>query len=165
MTTKVKPIPEGYHTITPYIVVRDAARAIDFYKRAFGALELMRSLSPDGKSIMHAELKIGDSIFMLNDEFPAWKVLSPESLGGSSTTLYLYVADADATYNQAVAAGATVAMPIMDAFWGDRCGQIVDPFGHKWSVATHKLDLTPEEIHKAGAVAMAQMSKEKGCGQ
>ncbi len=160
MAEKVKPIPEGFHTLTPYLVVRDAARGIEFYKRAFGAVELGRLLTPDGKSIMHAALKIGDSVLMLNDEFPDMKALSPQALGGTGVTLHLYVENVDAAFNKAVSAGATVSMPLMDAFWGDRYGQLLDPFGHKWSLATHKQDLTPEQIRKGGEAAFAQMSKQ-----
>lgn len=154
---KVKAIPEGFHTLTPYLIVREAARAIEFYQRAFGAKSRSLHHGPDGKSIVHAELQIGDSIFMLGEEYPAMKILSPQSLGGSGTGVHIYVEDVDALFNQAVSAGATVAMPLMDAFWGDRYGKLVDPFGHHWSLATHKQDLSEEEIEKAGKIAMAEM--------
>jgi len=141
----VKPIPDGWHTVTPSLTVRGAARAIEFYKQAFGAKETMRMPGPEGK-IMHAELKIGDSVVMLNDEFPDMGTRSPESLGGSPASLFLYVEDVDAAFDRAVKAGAQVAMPVQDMFWGDRFGRVIDPFGHGWAMATHKEDLTPEEI-------------------
>jgi PhnB protein len=158
MTKATKPIPEGYHTLTPYLTVRDAARAIDFYKRAFGATEKERMASPEGK-IMHAELRIGDSIIMLGDEFPGAKCRSPQALGGTTGGLFVYVKDVDAAFQQAVNAGATVDMPVADMFWGDRFGKLTDPFGHEWSLATHKQDLTAEEIRKAGEAAMAEMAR------
>ena len=131
MTVKVKAVPERYHTITPHLVVRGAGRAIDFYKRAFGAEELSRSPGPGGL-LMHAELKIGDSVVMLCDEFPQMeRWVSPESLKGTTTAMHLYVEDADAVFTRAVAAGAKVSMPLMDAFWGDRYGKLTDPFGHE----------------------------------
>src|SRR5262249_8486497 len=146
MSQKVKPVPDGFHTITPYLVIRDAAKAIDFYKKAFGAEEISRMPMPNGK-IGHAELKIGNSKLCPGDEFPGMPQ-SPQALGGSSTGLCLYVADADAVFNRAVAAGATVQMPLADMFWGDRYGKLIDPFGHQWSVATHKEDVPPEEMAK-----------------
>ena len=142
----VKPIPEGYHTATPYLTVRGAAKAIDFYKKAFGAQELMRMPGPEGR-IGHAEIRIGDSIIMLTDEAPdASSSRAPESLGGTTSSVFLYVDNVDALVARAVEAGATVAVPLQDMFWGDRFGQLRDPFGHSWGVATHKEDLTPEEI-------------------
>ncbi len=156
-----KPIPEGYHTLTPHITVRNAARAIEFYKQAFGA-GVRGVINGPGGNIMHAELKIGDSILMLNDEYPDMKVLSPLGLGGSATTLHLYVEDVDAAFSRAVAAGAKLTMPVSDAFWGDRYGQLEDPFGHKWSLATHKADLTKEEIEKAAQAFFAEMGKAAG---
>lgn len=160
-TKKVKPIPEGYHTITPHIVVRDAAKAIEFYKRAFGAEEVMRLPGPDGHGIMHAELKIGDSFIMLGEESPdmGGECRSPESLGGSAVTLNLYVKDVDAAFERAVSAGAQVKMPLADMFWGDRYGALVDPFGHKWSLATHIEDVSPEEIRKRAEAFFAQAAK------
>ena len=139
-----KAIPEGYHTITPHLIVKGAAEAIEFYKNAFGAEEVMRMPGPDGM-IMHSELRIGDSHFMLNDEFPNFGKMGPKSIGGTAVTIHLYVSDVDALYARAVKAGAKATMPIADMFWGDRYGQIEDPFGHQWSLATHKEDLTPEE--------------------
>jgi uncharacterized glyoxalase superfamily protein PhnB len=155
-----KPIPEGFHTLTPHLVVRNAAQAIEFYKRAFGAeVRGVSHHSPDGK-ITHAELKIGDSILMLADEFPEANCLSPQALGGSPITLHIYVEDVDTAFSRAVAAGATVTMPLADQFWGDRYGQLVDPFGHRWSLATHKQDLTHEEIRKAAEAVFAKMAKQ-----
>ncbi|HSA97703.1 MAG TPA: VOC family protein [Candidatus Nitrosotenuis sp.] len=147
--SKVKPIPDGYSTVTPTLTVREAAKAIEFYKRAFDAQEIFRFPSPDGKTIMHAEIKIGNSIVMLNDEFPQMDCRSPQSIGGTGSSIFLYVNDADATFNKAVSAGAKPLMPLMDAFWGDRFGSIQDPYGHVWSIATHKKDMTHEEIKKA----------------
>lgn len=141
----VKPIPEGMHTITPHIVCDGAAQAIDFYKKAFGATEVMRLPGPDGK-LMHAALQIGDSRLMLVDSHPDWGCLSPQSLKGSAVTIHLSVENADAVFAQAIAAGATVKVPVGDAFWGDRYGVLEDPFGHAWSVATHVRDMTPDEI-------------------
>ncbi len=154
-----KAIPEGFHTITPHLVVHDAVKAIEFYKRAFGAEVSGIHRSADGK-VMHADLKIGDSHVMLNDEYPEMKVVSPLSLGGSAVTLHIYVDDVDALFNRATAAGATVTIPLMDMFWGDRYGKLSDPFGHHWSLATHKEDLSPEEVERRGAAAFAQMSKQ-----
>jgi PhnB protein len=145
-----KPIPDGYHSVTPTLTVRGAANAIEFYKKAFGAQETMRFLGPDGKSIMHAEIKIGNSRIMLADESPQMKCLSPQSVGGATSGIFLYVENSDDVFNRAVSAGGKVTMPIADAFWGDRCGGIEDPFGHRWMIATHKRDMTPEETHKAG---------------
>ncbi len=141
-----KPIPDGFTTITPHLVVRGADRAIAFYKKAFGAEELMRMPGPDGQTVMHCELKIGDSLLMICEEMEHCK--SPQALSGSPVTIHLYVPDVDRVFNQAVAAGAAVEMPVMDAFWGDRYGKMKDPFGHQWSVATHTRDLTPEEMQK-----------------
>ena len=157
-----KPIPEGYHTLTPQIVVRDAARAIEFYKSAFGA-ELLNA-APDGPGgkITHASMKIGDSILMLTDEFPEWGCLGPQSIGGSPVTLHIYVEDVDALFDRAVAAGAKVTMPLQDQFWGDRYGQLADPFGHRWSLATHKEELTREEVAKRSEAIFSKMSKEAG---
>jgi len=141
----VKPIPEGYHSVTPYLCVKGAAAAIDFYKKAFGAKELLRMPAP-GEKIGHAEIQIGDSHVMLADEFPEMGFLSPQSVGGSPVMMHLYVEDVDITANKAVAAGAKVTRPVADQFYGDRGGQVEDPFGHKWYVSTHKEDVSPEEI-------------------
>lgn len=143
----VKPIPEGYHTATPYLIVKDAAQAIEFYKKAFGATELLRLADPNGK-VGHAEIKIGDSPIMLADEFPEMNVRGPQSLGGSPVSILLYVRDVDALANQAVAAGAKVLRPVKDQFYGDRSGTFTDPFGHVWTIATHKEDVSPEEMHQ-----------------
>jgi PhnB protein len=147
-----KPIPEGYHSVTPYLYMKGAARAIEFYKKAFRATERMRITQPDGR-VGHAELQIGDSVIMMADEFPEMGVRSPESLGGSPVSIHLYVEDADATFQQAVAAGATVRRPIADQFYGDRLGGLTDPFGHTWWISTHIEDLSPEEIEKRAASA------------
>src|SRR5262245_2637134 len=150
MARNVKPVPDGYHTLTPGIVVKDAARAIEFYRKAFGAEEHLRMNGPDGKSIAHAELRIGDSIFMLGEENPAWGARSPQTIKGTAVSLNLYVKDADATFKRAIDAGAQVKQPLENAFWGDRYGKVVDPFGHEWGIATHVEDLTPDEIAKRG---------------
>ena len=146
----LKPIPEGMHSLTPHLVCAGAADAISFYKRAFKAIEQARLPGPDGK-LMHAAVKIGDSTLMLVDENPQWGSLGPKALKGSPVTIHLYVPDVDATVAQAVAAGAKVTMPVADMFWGDRYGQLEDPFGHRWSVATHTRDLTSEEIREGMA--------------
>ena len=161
MSESVKIIPEGYHSVNPYLVVRNADRAIEFYKKAFGAEERSRMHGPDGKAIMHAELKIGDSVFMLTEESPDMKALSPESIGGSPVSLYVYVKDVDSIFNQAVSEGATILHPVNDQFYGDRSGYLKDPFGHLWSIATHKKDLSPDELRKAGQAFFEQMSKAK----
>ena len=148
--SNVKPIPDGMHSMTPHLVCAGAAQAIEFYARAFGAVEQMRLPGPGGK-LMHASVRIGDSMVMLVDENREWGALGPLSLNGSPVTIHLQVADVDAVFAQAVAAGATVTMPLADMFWGDRYGQLKDPFGHLWSVATHQRDLTPQEIQEAMA--------------
>ncbi len=141
----VKPIPEGFHTATPHLVVSDAAAAIEFYQKAFGAEEVNRMPGPEGK-IMHAAIRIGDSPVMLNDEFPDMGTVGPKAIGGTAVTIHLYVKDADAVWDSATKAGATLFVPIVDMFWGDRYGVIEDPFGHRWSIATHTQDLTPEQV-------------------
>jgi uncharacterized glyoxalase superfamily protein PhnB len=146
----VKPIPEGMHALTPHLTCANAAAAIDFYKAAFGAVELSRLPGPQGK-LMHAMVRIGDSPLMLVDENPEWGLLGPKALKGSPVVIHLYVEDADAVVARAVAAGAKVTMPLADMFWGDRYGHLEDPFGHRWSVATHTRDLQPEEIRQAMA--------------
>lgn len=148
MTPKTKPIPPGLHSVTPNLTMRETGKAIDFYKRAFGAEERMRFLAPDGKGIMHAEIKIGDSIIFLSDERPEMGCRGPQSLGGTPVGFFLYVEDVDQAFDRAVSAGAKSEGPVSDMFWGDRCGQLTDPFGHKWTLATHKEDLTMEEIGK-----------------
>jgi PhnB protein len=151
-----RPIPEGYHTLSAYLVVDDAARAIDYYVRAFDAKELGRMEAPGGK-IGHAELEIGDSRIMLSDPFPQSATRPPKELGGTSASLFMYVEDVDAVVRQAVDAGATVTMEVADQFWGDRFGTITDPFGHVWSIATHIEDVAPDEMAERAKAAMAAM--------
>jgi len=157
MASKVKPIPEGYHTATPYLTVHDGARALDFYKQAFGAQVVVRMDGPDGK-VGHAEIQIGDSRIMLADEYPNMGAKSPETLGASPVAILLYVEDVDAVFQQAVAAGAKEDRPVQDQFYGDRSGSVVDPFGHRWLVATHTEDVSPEEMKRRMAKAMAPAS-------
>lgn len=153
----VKPIPEGYNSVNAYLAVDDAAEAIEFYERAFGAKERGRMPGPEGK-IAHAELQIGDSVVMLSDPLPQQSVKSPKQLGGTSASLMLYVEDVDEFVQQAVDAGATITMPVEDQFWGDRFGKVMDPFGHDWSIATHVEDVSPEEMAKRGQEAMASFT-------
>ena len=157
MTAQVDPIPKDMHTITPHLVCDGAAEAIEFYKKAFNAVEHARMQTPDGK-IMHAMIMIGDSHLMLVDEFPDYGSIGPNKLKGTPVTLHMYVQDVDRAFAQAVAAGATVKMPLENQFWGDRYGQVVDPFGHIWSIATHVKDMTPEEMNQA----MQSMNPECG---
>jgi PhnB protein len=152
-----KPIPEGYHTLTTYLAVDSAAEAIEYYKRAFGAKERVRMEAP-GNAIGHAELEIGDSLIMLSDPFPQATTKPPSELGGTTTSLLMYVEDVDAAFQKAIDAGGTATMEPDDQFWGDRLGSITDPFGHVWQIATHVEDLTPEEIAERGKAAMAAMS-------
>ena len=152
----VNPIPEGYHTVTPFLTVDDAARAIEFYQRAFGATERGRMLGPDGK-VAHAEIQIGDSVVMLSDPFPHSTVKPPTELGGTSVGVFVYVEEVDAVFHQAVDAGATVTMALEDMFWGDRFGSVTDPYGHHWSLATHVEDVPPEEMEERAKQAMAAM--------
>ena len=152
MPEKVNPIPEGYHSVTPYIIVDSGARAIEFYKQAFGATELFRMDGPDGR-VAHAEIKIGDSYVMLGDEHPDMGARGPQSIGGSPVSLMLYVEDVDARVEQAVKAGATLKKPVKDEFYGDRSGSVEDPFGHVWYIATHVEDVPPEELEKRAAAA------------
>lgn len=148
MATRAKHfIPEGYHTVTPYLIVRNAARALEFYRKALNATELVRMPTPDGK-IAHAEIRIGNSIVMLADEVPTMDVKSPQTLGGAGVGLMLYVEDCDRLFSQAVAAGAKVDRPLADQFYGDRSGTVADPFGHKWTLATHTEDVSPEEMEQ-----------------
>jgi len=156
-----KKVPDGYHTLTPALTVRDGAKAIDFYKRALGAQELMRMPGPDGRGLMHAELRIGDSIFMLSEEQPSMGCRAPASVGGPTSYLYVYVPDVDTAFKQAVAAGAKVVMPVVDMFWGDRYGQVEDPSGHRWGLATHTRDLSPEEIAKGQKQFFASLGQPK----
>jgi PhnB protein len=152
-----KPIPEGYHTVSPYLAVDDAARAIDYYARAFGAKELVRMDGPGG-TIGHAELEVGDSRIMLSDPFPQASTRPPKELGGTSASVFMYVDDVDAVVKQAVDAGATITMEVADQFWGDRFGTITDPFGHVWSIATHVEDVPPEAMAERAKAAMEAMS-------
>ncbi len=154
----VKPIPDGYHTVTAYITVDNAAAALDFYKKAFGAAELMRFPGPGGK-IMHAEIKIGDSPVMLSDEFPEMGARSPKSIGGAASMLMVYVENVDKLTEQAIAAGAKVIRPVQNQFYGDRSATLEDPSGHRWTIATHIEDLSMEEMKKRGEAAM----KEGAC--
>jgi PhnB protein len=157
--TVTQPV-DDFHTITPHLIVRDAPRAIEFYTRAFGAAELYRNLAPDGKSVMHAELMLGDSRFLLHDEFPDRNLMSPLAFQGTGVTLHLYVDDVDAVFAAAVAAGAETLMPVEDCFWGDRYGILKDPFGHRWSVATRMKDLSPGDLQKrAGEFCADQLGQ------
>jgi PhnB protein len=155
----VKPIPDGYHTLTPFLTMRDAARAIEFYKAAFGAEERGVMRAPDGK-VLHAELKIGDSIIMLSDEFPEYGSVSPQALNGSSSGLHIYLDNVDAAFERAVKAGAKVEMPVMDQFWGDRYGKLKDPFGHQWSIGTHIKDLSMDDMKKGMDDAFARLEEK-----
>ena len=155
----VQPVPEGMKGVIPHLTVRDCARAIDWYKQVFGAQELGRHAMPDGK-IMHASLLIGGGPLMLNDEFKEMGAAAPQSLSGSSVCMMVYVDDVDAVYQRAVDGGAKTKMPVADQFWGDRYGVLTDPFGHVWEIATHKEDLTSEEMDRRGREAMAQMSQK-----
>jgi uncharacterized glyoxalase superfamily protein PhnB len=146
---KAQPIPDGMNTVTPHLVCKDAEKAIEFYKKAFGAEERFRLNTPDGKKLLHACLRIGNSAIMLADEFPDWGSVGPETLNGTPVVIHLYVEDADSVFDRAVQAGATVTMQLQDMFWGDRYGQVRDPFGHSWSVATHVRDVSIEEMEQA----------------
>ena len=158
MSARVKPVPDGYHTITPYLIVNGAAAAIEFYKRAFGATEVMRMPAPDGR-IGHAELQLGDCRVMLADEYPQMDCRGPKSVGGTPVFLHMYVDDVDAVVKQAVAAGARVVRPVQDQFYGDRMGTVADPYGHVWHVSTHKEDLSMDELRARAEKAMAGAQK------
>ena len=162
MPSKVRSIPEGYHSISPAITCKDAARAIDFYKQAFGATEINRMPGPGGR-IMHAELRIGDSVIFLADEFPGMSA-APAPGALASSYLFLYTEDVDTVFNRAVAAGAQAAMPVADMFWGDRYGKLTDPFGHSWGVATHVEDVSPDEMMRRSAEWTANMAKAAAAG-
>jgi PhnB protein len=155
-----KPIPEGFHAITPTLVFKDARKAITFYQEAFGAKELMAMPAPDGKGVMHAELKVGDSTIMLSDERPEMPCRSAETLGTSPVGFFLYVNDVDTAFKKAVEAGGKQEMPVQDMFWGDRAGSLKDPFGYNWMMATRKKDLTPEEMAKGAEAFFAQMANK-----
>ena len=157
----VQAIPEGYHALTPSFTFKDSRKAIEFYKKAFGAKLLDSFPSMDGKGVMHAVMQIGDSLFMMGDEMPGkGSARSAETLGGSAISIFIYVNDADAAFKQAVDAGATVVMPMMDQFWGDRAGALSDPFGYGWLIATHKQDLNKDQIRKNAEVFFSQMAKK-----
>jgi len=147
MSSKVKPIPDGHHTVAPYLAIKNAVSALEFYKKAFGATETYKLIIPDGR-LGHAEIRLGDSLIMLSDEFPEFGGKAPEALGGSPVSIHLYVEDVDAFVKRAVAEGARVLKPVADQFYGDRSGQLEDPYGHLWWVATHKEDVAPEEMQK-----------------
>lgn len=153
MAKAVNPIPDGYSAAIPYITCKHAAKAIEFYVKAFGAVEVMRMAAPDGK-IGHAEIKIGDALVMISDEYPEMQIQSPQSLGGTPVGIHVYVPDVDVLNQRAIAAGATVQRPIADQFYGDRSVTLGDPFGHRWFFATHKEDVSPEELQKRAAEAM-----------
>ncbi len=152
---KTNYMPAGSRTATPYLVVKDAARALTFYQQAFGATEVMRLAGPDGK-VVHAEIRIGDSNLMLADEFPDWGALSPKTIGGTPVSIMLYFEDCDMVFNRAIAAGAAVLHPVQDQFYGDRSGTLIDPFGHKWTIATHQEDLPEDELRRRFEAACAK---------
>ncbi|MBX7223931.1 MAG: VOC family protein [Blastocatellia bacterium] len=151
--SNVNPIPNGFHTVTPHLVLQNASEVIEFYKKAFGAEECGRMMGPDGQKVMHAEIKIGNSMIMVGEEHPEMGFVSPLTTGQSGVTIHLYVPDVDAVFEQAVQAGATVKMPVTDMFWGDRYGMVVDPSGHNWSLATHTRDVSFEEMKQAMAAS------------
>jgi PhnB protein len=156
-----KPIPDGFHTLTPHLIVEGAAKAIEFYKKAFGAEELVRMPTPDGKRLMHAQVKIGDSMVMLVDAMPEYGAKGPQALGGTPCTLHLYSKDVNAAFDRALKAGCTATMPLADQFWGDRYGKLKDPFGHEWSLAQHVRDVPPAELQKAAQQAMGRQPGAK----
>lgn len=158
---RVQATPKGFHTLTPGFCVRGAAQAIDFYKRAFGAKERMRMMKPDGTTLMHAELQVGDSLFMMGEEDPAMGARSAQTLGGTPVNFYLYVRDVDAAVPRALGAGAKPLMPITDMFWGDRIGSVEDPYGQKWTLATHKEDVAPREMGKRAQAFYAQAASSR----
>jgi PhnB protein len=161
MPQPVKSIPEGMHSLTPHLTIRNAAQAIEFYKKAFGAQELTRMTGPDGKSVWHAALRIGDSTLLMAEESVSMGNKSPLSLGGTPFNIQLYVEDANAAFQRAVSAGATVKMPLMDMFWGDRYGQVMDPFGFMWAISQRIKDMTPEELRKASEEAAKQFAQQQ----
>ena len=160
MATKVQAVPSGFHTLTPHLIVRNATQALEFYKNAFGAQILNVAHMPNGK-VMHAALQIGDSKLMLNDEMPEYGALSPLSTGDSSVTIHIYTENVDQAFDRAVKAGAAVKMPLADQFWGDRYGVVTDPYGHKWSLASHVKDLSPEDMQRAMDDEMAKHAMKK----
>lgn len=155
----IRPIPEGYHSVTPMFMFKDCQKAIEFYKKAFGAQERYAMPGPDGNGVMHAELQVGDSIIMMGDECPQQNCKSAESIGGSPVSFYLYVENVDAAFRRAVEAGATVEMEVQEMFWGDRAGSLRDPFGYNWMLATHTRDLSPEEIREGANAAFSEIPK------
>ena len=157
----LKPVPDGFHTVTPYLAIKGAVQAIDFYKRAFGAQERFRLPGPDGKSVGHAEIVVGDSILMLADEMPEYGNRSPQSLNGTPVFFGLYVTDVDASFQKALAAGAKVVKPLADQFYGDRTGTVLDPFGFIWTLMTHKEDVVPEELNRRLTAEYAKMKAGK----
>ena len=159
MTTTVKPIPEGFHTVTPTLTLKNTTQAIEFYQRAFDAKVLGLFPALDGKGTMHAQIQIGNSILMMGDEMSNQACQSAETLGTSPVSLYVYVPNVDAAFRQAVGAGAAVIMPVADAFWGDRCGTLKDPFGYSWTIATHSRDLTPEEMQEGAQAFFAKAGR------
>jgi PhnB protein len=159
MSKSTKRIPDGFHGVIPHLVVKGASPAIEFYKAAFGAWEMACMPGPDGKTIMHADLEIGGGHLLLVDEFSFSSCKAPSTVGGTSVPLHLYVEDVDAVFSRAIKLGGKVTMPVMDMFWGDRYGKLLDPFGHEWSLASHLEDLTPAEIQERGKTAMAKMGK------
>jgi len=161
MAGNVKPVPEGTHTLTVHLMVREGTKAVEFYQKALGAKLLHVHNTPDGK-VMHAALQLGDSQFALADEFPGMSLPAPQTLGGTSVVMNVYVEDVDALFNRAVAAGATARMPLANQFWGDRYGQITDPFGHTWALATHVEDVAPDEMARRADTLFAQMAKKAG---
>ncbi|HTW22830.1 MAG TPA: VOC family protein [Candidatus Baltobacteraceae bacterium] len=161
MAKHVNAIPQGYHSVTPYLSVHNAAQALEFYKRAFGAHEVMRTNGPQG-SVAHAEIKIGDSIVMLAEESASSGLRSPQSLGATTASIFLYVNDVDSTFKQAVSAGAKSQQPVADMFWGDRYGRLTDPFGHSWSIATHIEDVSPDEMNRRAQEATKQRAHAAG---
>ncbi len=160
--SNVPPIPEHFNTVSAHLCIKGAAEAMEFYKKAFGGEELCRMPGPDGKSVMYGELKIGNSVVMIAEEWPGPGPASPTTLKNTSVTIHIYSEDADAAHKRAVDAGATSTMPVAEMFWGDRYGRVMDPYGHHWSFATHIKDLTPEEMASAAAAAMAAMGKDCG---
>ena len=159
----VKAVPDGFNTVSAYLVVRNAVEALEFYNKAFGAETIARMAGPDGKSTMHAEMRIGNSSVMLAEENPQWGSKSPATLGGTPVSLHIYCENVDALFNRAVAAGCTVTYPVMDAFWGDRYGKVTDPFGHIWGIATHKEDVSVEECGKRAAAWFASAAAQAPC--
>ena len=154
----VQPVPEGYTAVTPYLTIKNAAAAIEFYKKAFGAVEVMRMPMPDGR-LMHAEITIAGAHVMLHDEMPEWGALGPDTRGGSASSIMLYVPNVDEVYQRAVAAGATAKMPVADQFYGDRCGNVSDPFGHQWTISTHIEDVPPVELKRRAEKFLAEQLK------